>query len=200
MQPAMTGADLLAQLMNALPHSTPAAIPFLPPFSPTQHQHQPTGHTVPQPMQPPFANSTFAQPPSFHTVNTPHYTAAMPGLQPLPQSFTLQHSHTRLSGITTTASFILYVPTHITSNQHNTGTAPAQPLPTTPASQQYQQQHPHVDHNTIFTVDLQQADTTLRMFRGRPRQAAMAHRQIRFGLETFTTFANFHCKHPCSHT
>ena len=35
---------------------------------------------------------------------------------------TLQHSHIRLSGITATVWFILYVPTHITSNQHNTGT------------------------------------------------------------------------------
>ena len=46
---------------------------------------------------------------------------------------------------------------------------------------QYQQQHPHVNNDTVFTVDMQQPDTTLRLFRGRPRRAAMTKRQIRFG-------------------
>ena len=45
----------------------------------------------------------------------------------------------------------------------------------------YQQQHPHVDDNTTFSADLQQADATLRMFLGRPRRAAKVHRQKRFG-------------------
>jgi len=45
----------------------------------------------------------------------------------------------------------------------------------------YKQQHPHVDHNTMFTVNLRQTDNTLRMFRGRPRKAANSHHQIRFG-------------------
>ena len=140
MQPATTAADLLAQLMSPLPHSTPAAIPFLQPFFPTQHQHQPTGHTVPQPMQPPFANSTFAQPPSFHTVNTPHYNTAMPGLQPLP------HYNTATSGFQASpplcGSSFTYQPT-----SHPTSTTPAQPFPTTPASQQYQ----HNIHMLITT-------------------------------------------------
>ena len=62
MQPAMPAADLLAQLMSPPPHSTQAAIPFVPTFSPTPQQHQPAGHTLPQPMQPPCATAAFAQP------------------------------------------------------------------------------------------------------------------------------------------
>ena len=151
----------LPQLMSPLPHSTQAAIPFVPPFSPTQHQHQPTGHTppqpmqlpcatsafarqfsptqhqhqlmglrVPQPMQPPFANAAFAQLPSFHTFNTPHYNTAMPGFQPPP------HYNTAIPNFQASppqcGSFFAYRPT-----SHPTSTTPAQPLPTTPASQQF---------------------------------------------------------------
>ena len=43
-------------------YSTQAAVPFVPAFSPTPQQHQPAGHTLPQPMQPPCATAAFAQP------------------------------------------------------------------------------------------------------------------------------------------
>ena len=46
---------------------------------------------------------------------------------------------------------------------------------------QYQQQHRHVNDDIVFTVDLRQPDTTLRLVRGRPRRAGMTKRQIRFG-------------------
>ena len=130
MQPAMTAADWFAQLMSPSPHGAPPATPFVPPFSPTQRHHQATGHSVPQPMQTSFANSTFAQPPTFHTINTPHYNTALPGLQPLPQhnpaSQGLQASPPQC------VTSFTYQPT-----THPTSTAPAQPLPTTSASQQY---------------------------------------------------------------
>ena len=150
MQPAMPAAVLLAQLMSPLPHSTQAAIPFVPPFAPTQHHNQPTGHTlpqpmqppcatsafaqpfsptqrqhqltghsVPQPMQPPFASSAFAQLPSFHTFHTPHYNTAMPGFQPPP------HYNTAIPNF------------QASPPQCGSFTTPAQPLPTTPAPQQY---------------------------------------------------------------
>ena len=44
-----------------------------------------------------------------------------------------------------------------------------------------QKQHPHVDAATVFSVDLSQTETTLRIFRGRPRKASKIQRQIRFG-------------------
>ena len=175
MQPAMTAADLLAQLMSPLPHSTPAAIPFLPPFSlqlstnTNQRDtlsHNQCNHRLPIPCLHnlrPFTLSTrhiTTQPcrvfSHFHTTTQPH------------QAFR-HHRHSVVHPLRTS-------PHHIQPAQHRHNQ-----LPTTPASQQYQQQHPHVDHDTISTVDLQQADTTLWMFRGRPQQAAMAHRQIRFG-------------------
>ena len=161
MQPAMPAADLLDQLMSPPPHSTQAAVPFVPafsptpqqhqpaghtlpqpmqppcataafaqPFSPTQQQHQPMGHTVPQPTQAPFATSAFTQPPSFHTFNTPHYNTAMPGFQP-PPHYNAAIPKFQLSP-PQCGSFVTYQPT-----PHPTITTSAQPLPTTPASQQY---------------------------------------------------------------
>ena len=162
MQPAMPAADLLAQLMSPPPHSTQAAIPFVPAFSPTPQQHQPAGHTLPQPMQPPcataafaqpfsptqqqqhqpmghtvpqptqapFATFAFTQPPSFHTFNTPHYNTAMPGFQP-PPHYNAAIPKFQLSP-PQCGPFVTYQPT-----SHPTITTPAQPLPTTPALQQY---------------------------------------------------------------
>jgi hypothetical protein len=86
--------------------------------------------------------------------------------------------------------FILYVPTHITSNQHNTGTTISNYAGFTTISTQY----PHVDHNTIFTVDLPPCGCSEAVLDRQPWLTAKS------GLETFTKFVNFHCKHPFSHT
>lgn len=185
MQPAMTAADLLAQLMTPLPHSTPAALPCLPPFFPTQHQHQPTGHTVPQPMQPPFASVlSHCQ---HATLQHSHAGSSA--------TSTLQHSHTRLSGITATVWFILYVPAHITSNQHNTGTT----------NYRLRRLHNNINNNIHMLITTQFPPSTFN--KQTPPcgcSEAVLNKQpwltAKSGLETFTTFVNFHCKHPFSHT
>ena len=103
MQPAMPAADLLAQLMSPPPHSTQAAIPFVPAFSPTPQQHQPAGHTLPQPMQPPCATAAFAQPfsptqqqhqPMGHAVPQPMQAPFATSAFTQPPSFhTFSHPH-----------------------------------------------------------------------------------------------------------
>ena len=161
MPPAMPAADLLAQLMSPPPHSTQAAIPFVPAFSPTPQQHQPAGHTLPQPMQPPCATAAFAQPfsptqqqhqPMGHTVPQPMQAPFATSAFTQPPSFhtfNTPHYSTAMPGFQPPlhynaaipkfqlsppqcGPFVMYQPT-----PHPTSTTPAQPQPTTPALQQY---------------------------------------------------------------
>ena len=170
MQPAMTAADLLAQLMSPLPHSTPAAIPFLPPFSlqlstnTNQRDtlsHNQCNHRLPIPCLHnlrPFTLSTrhiTTQPcqvfSHFHTRTRPH------------QAFR-HHHHSVVHPLRTN-------PHHIQPAQHR--------------HNHFQLRRLHNNINTISTCwsqhNFHRRPTTLRMFRGRPRQAAMVHRQIRVG-------------------
>ena len=161
MQPAMPAADLLAQLISPPPHSTQAAIPFVPAFSPTPQQHQPAGHTLPQPMQPPCATAAFAQPFSptqqqhqlmGHTVpqpmQAPFATSAFTQ-SPSLHTFNTPHHSTAMPGFqppphhnaaipnpqlspSQYGSLLNYQPT-----PHSTTTTLVQPLPATPFSQQF---------------------------------------------------------------